>query len=112
MINNKGPLSKRINYLKNLYTSNTSSASSIVSENSDIEILDDTSSTFTSATETTNSFVSEAATSVDKPGIININNAHQANTNDVANLNDFNDVEMQQIEIINQVCFLSYKKFK
>lgn len=103
---NVGPLSKRINYLKNLYTSNTSSASSIVSESSDIEILEDTASSFTFATETTTSFVSDVANNSEKPDIIVVN---QQTNNDIANLNDFNDVEMQQIEITNQVRYKFHK---
>jgi len=83
----KGPLSKRINYLKNLYTSNTSSsASSIISETSDLEILEETSSV---SEYTTRSFFNENRSELkaDSTGP------------DVGNLNDFNDVEMQSIEI-------------
>ena len=100
----KGPLSKRINYLKNLYTTNTNGSSSIVSD-SDIDLLDDTLSnasgfstaqTFLSTTTTTDTTTSSPLItnnekqSITQP-VLNSNS-------DVANLNDFLDVEMQSIE--------------
>lgn len=100
----KGPLSKRINYLKNLYTTNTNGSSSIVSD-SDIDLLDDTLSnasgfstaqTFLSTTPTTDTTTSSSLItnnekqSITQP-VLNSNS-------DVANLNDFLDVEMQSIE--------------
>jgi len=73
--------------LKNLYTSNTSSsASSVISDNSDIEIIEDTSSV---SEYTADSFFSQSSAEA-KPDTTGL---------DVANLNDFNDVEMQSIEI-------------
>lgn len=87
----KGPLSKRVNYLKNLYTSNTSSASSIISD-SDIELIDDSLSTASGFTTNT-SFSNDSAIQNEKP----VQQAQQINS-DIANLNDFLDVEMQSID--------------
>jgi hypothetical protein len=99
----KGPLSKRINYLKSLYTqnSNTSGSASTISD-SDIEIMDDissmasdnTGSQFTSLTGDNNS-IANSDNNSDK-SLIDSN--FSRNEPDVGNLNDFNDldVEMQQ----------------
>jgi hypothetical protein len=94
----KGPLSRKINYMKHLYSSNSntsgglngniSSASSTVND-SDIEILDDISSTA--------SFTMASSISEDLNDSINKQNQHS--TNDVADLNDFNDIPV----IINEV---------
>lgn len=89
----KGPLSKRINYLKNLYTSNTSSASSTVSD-SDIELLDETSSTVSGFSTT--SFGSGDSAVVNEKLIQS--QQLQPQQSDIANLNDFLDVEMPSIE--------------
>ena len=88
----KGPLSKRINYLKNLYTSNTSSASSVVSDS-------DMSSQF--STTGASSYISDFGSTVLTNENDKANNLQQqqqnSNISDIANLNDFIDVEMQSI---------------
>lgn len=91
--NIKGPLSKKINYLRNLSNSSLagSSAGSTIGD-SDIEIMDDSSSivsgsstvTFTTGMDETSSFEQSSTTSTEP---------------DVANMNDFDflqtDVEIQ-----------------
>lgn len=86
----KGPLSKRINYLKNLYTSNTSSSSSVISDGSDTELLDETASNVTTTTYNSSYLNESMADEASKPS-----EQHQQSGEmnmDVANLNDFNDV--------------------
>jgi hypothetical protein len=83
----KGPLSKRINYLKNLYTSNTSSASSVISDSSDVELLDETVSEITTTTYNS-SYLNESMANETR---LNQQQLSEMNP-DVANLNDFNDV--------------------
>jgi hypothetical protein len=79
----KGPLSKRINYLKNLYTTNTSSSASFTGSESDMEYMDESASSLvTSFTTSDKSYVSDATTP------------------DVANLNDFNETEVEMQPVV------------
>lgn len=86
----KGPLSRRVNYMKNLYSSNSSSVSSSALD-ADVEFIDDSSvaSGFSSLTSFNVTNAPETPESkLDKASI----------ASDVANLNDFND-----ISIINEI---------
>jgi hypothetical protein len=96
----KGPLSKRINYLKSLYTQNSNSSSASTISDSDIEILDDVSSMASDSTGSQFTTLTGDASTLNS----DTNDKSQIDSNlnqiepDVANLNDFNDldVEMQQ----------------
>jgi hypothetical protein len=98
----KGPLSKRINYLKNLYTqNNASSGSGAVStiSDSDIEIMDDLSSIGSEVTTTT---VGSGAQFSGESSDADLKNNGQidpaAAAEDVANLNDFNDMDVEMLD--------------
>lgn len=82
----KGPLSRRVNYLKNLYTQNTSSASSTIGD-SDIE-LDDASSTVSSQFTMDTTGTSESSSAFD-----------QSNSSDVANMSDFYDANTPMMDM-------------
>ena len=87
----KGPLSRKVNYIKNLYSSNSSvggglnanmgNASSLMND-SDADLLDDSSSTATS-------FTMASSLSDD---MNELNGKNQQLSSDVADLNDFNQV--------------------
>jgi hypothetical protein len=104
---NKGPLSRRFNYLKNLYTLNTSSGASSTISDSDIEMLDDgTLSQFdSSSVASVDSLASTSSTN----NLIAANASAADQSNDIANLTDFyddtsmpqtpiNDIEIQSFE--------------
>lgn len=97
----KGPLSKRINYLKNLYTSNTSSSSSVVSDGSDIEILDETTSNVSTTTYNSSYLNKSMADEASKAS----EQQQQSSEADVANLNDFYDVMSSFFFRINKSYF-------
>lgn len=100
----KGPLSKRVNYLKNLYNTNANSSNNSSINDSDIELLDETSSNASTAF-TMASNVTEDVNPFDKQ------NNDAIITNDIANLSDFNDfsndVEMQIFDQTRSSSFMS-----
>jgi hypothetical protein len=87
----KGPLSRRVNYLKNLYTQNTNSSSASTISDSDAE-LDDTLSTVSSQFNMSEAGASTAECLLDQT-------SSSQNNNDVANLNDFYDSNVPMIDI-------------